>query len=337
MVWAAAWAAKVVVVAAAHSAEAQVGVKIMADIPATIPFLEAAYAQRPNQPDTGGQSFFRAFELAQRAQQLRQQQQDFQLRAAESAIRQKTAQQDFQMNALKLKDMIEARDEKVLAGQHLTAFASVIRRAKIAGASDPTSVGWVTDYLAANPGTLSNPTGLALWNEFKQTSDEEARALREVNDIRERGLAQVAVQQATGERQLTLEDVRARNRANLATELEQVRRQTRLDVAGLAGSRHISREEFVNRHFNIIFNALQRQSFLMNEKKSADQLRSDAHDVLTEEYDKLNVGGGLGATAPLPLTPATPAARIKVRRKSDGATGNLLESDFDPALYDRLP
>ena len=42
----------------------------------------------------------------------------------------------------------------------------------------------------------------------------------------------------------------------------------------------------------------------------------------------------IAPTAPAPAAPS--GARIRVRRKADGQTGTILESDFDPAKYERL-
>jgi len=217
------------------------------DLDTSLP-TEILHRQTPG--NSGFTSFMAGRESAQKERQLRMQEEQNQMRQVELGLKQKAMAQDFQMNALKIANEMDARDERVSAGARLTSFASVIRRAKMAGSSDPQSIGFVTDFLSSNPGTLAIPEGRALWDEFKATSASEARSLQEVREIRERAFGQVAVAQERAaieesriEGRMDLEQFKARKREDLA----RLSSQLRLDFQG---GKAVTREEWINRHLN---------------------------------------------------------------------------------------
>lgn len=212
-------------------------------IPTSIPFLESAYAQRPRHPDTGSQSFFRAYE---RAQQER-------IEAPLRALQLKVAQQNLDKAQIELAEKIRTRDDAIAARGALTVFADRIRRAKVLGLDQPAGLKSVTDWLEGNRGLLLLPEGKDLWEDLLKSIEDDRRNKAQLEELRVRNESQLAVQSAMAERQVEVEGVRVAGRRTL----EEFKAERREDLERLRVSLHISESgkvvtpsEFVNRHLN---------------------------------------------------------------------------------------
>lgn len=152
----------------------------MADIPTSIPFLDAAYSPRPQQPDTGGASFMRAREQAEARRERETE------RAQEEptrALQRRIAEQSLKKGAIDLEQAILERDAQV---ESKADFLGMSQLAQGLGSdlNTPDGLASVTEYFIQRPKLLQNPQAIALWEMTAKATDARTRATAA---LRERG------------------------------------------------------------------------------------------------------------------------------------------------------
>lgn len=134
-------------------------------IPPSIPFLEAAYRQRPQQPDTGGLSFMRAFERAQ----------DRKAEEPQRLVQQQVAQLQLQKATIDLANATQLQKDRVAGEAALAGFSARVRQSILAGPSEPVALNAVIEYLDQNRGILQTVEGSKTF-EFWEKAVEDDRA-----------------------------------------------------------------------------------------------------------------------------------------------------------------
>lgn len=214
-----------------------------------IEFLNSAYRPRAQQPDTGGQSFMRAFERAQdmklKERELALQEQQAKMQMTEAIVRQKVADQTFKINALKIEDAIRLRDDEIAAQGALSTFGERIRRAKIIGPNEPTAQAGVIEWADKYRGLLTMPAGKALWDDYLQSIEDDRKHAMQLDTLKqtyeERLTLGVETAQARSAQTIALEAIRQANRI----QLEELR--SKLSNELKVGATRVTRPQFITR------------------------------------------------------------------------------------------
>lgn len=277
-------------------------------LPTSIPFLEAAYAPRPRQPDTGGESFMRAFERSQ----------DRRDAEPERLLRMKNMEQTNQLNALRLTDAIRSRDDAIAAEGSLTVFADRIRRAQLLGPSEAAGQRSVVEWVESHRGILTLPAGKAMWNDYLNSVEDDRRHKAQIDEIKTRGDVSLQTQAAMGVRQEGVESQRQTGRMELAEfrSAETEERDRLKATLGVSHEKGVSRQQFVTRELKTVLDRHTRMT------------EGEGIDLLGKLYDeKLSP---TGVTAPV-AAPVTTAGRVRLAGP-DGRTFNLPASQIDAFL-----
>lgn len=214
------------------------------DIPTSIPFLDAAYSPRPQQPDTSGASFMRARE---QAEARREREAERTRQAPLDAIQLKVAEQTMAKNTLQLQEALRNRDLGIADTAAAPELLSKVSRAIASGIpSDPIFEQEIGGWLQKNTALLGQPktTGyLSMWEKAKGAQKErDMLQLRHQNDMLELQMRNSLMT----DRLTAVESLRQENRVELSKLNAGLKSQMELSLVD-ARKRKVTAGEWVNR------------------------------------------------------------------------------------------